>query len=320
MFIEEYLPEKNKKIESVFLDAMSDELAPYVLALALLFYHVTGPYWNLLGSGILYLDFYLHVVATKDKLEEWSQDSSTIFDDTSPPLFCSQHQNSVSFQAALDVSDETKEAAIQIFQSLSFQLIEVITLQLKEFLPGGNYHGVTEPDKRQKLAHSSVTNLLGEACFGDLDISIYTRRNASSHYHATMNMLVRNKTMKSWFPKKNMADQEHLLKLSAKKAVDLRQNHQNHEREVLSLQKVTLQQNKERQEQKQMDLTEKKRNISLSLHQYGVPCETPGQVDRFISRLPRQKDRKLAIQVQMNYYKLILGFKSSLLKISISND
>ena len=45
------LPERNGQLESVLSDALCDQLAHYVLALALLFFRVTGPYWELLGSA-----------------------------------------------------------------------------------------------------------------------------------------------------------------------------------------------------------------------------------------------------------------------------
>ena len=44
----------------------------------------------------------------------------------------------------------------------------VVQPQLHHFLPGGKYHGVDEPGRKEQMAHCKLSNLLGEACFGDL--------------------------------------------------------------------------------------------------------------------------------------------------------
>ena len=70
-FLMNYMPSRNRKRESVLLDARSDQVSVYVLSLAMVFFRVTGPYWQLLGSGAHYLDFHLHVVQTKSQPLEW---------------------------------------------------------------------------------------------------------------------------------------------------------------------------------------------------------------------------------------------------------
>ena len=77
----------------VLADATSDQVAVYLLTLALLYFRLTGPYWRLLGSKMLYLDFYKHVVQMKDQLDQWSQNASTIFSAELPPLFGQQMQD-----------------------------------------------------------------------------------------------------------------------------------------------------------------------------------------------------------------------------------
>ena len=116
-----------------------------------------------------------------------------------PPIFVQQMQDCASFKAAIQVAETTNQQIINIYQSLCGELITMADLQLSDFLPHGCYHAVTDPAMRQKLAHSQITNLLGEACFGDLDLSIYKRRNASCRHHASITMLVRNKTVDGRF-------------------------------------------------------------------------------------------------------------------------
>lgn len=44
------------------------------------------------------------------------------------------------------------------------------------------------------MEHSKLTNLVGEQAFGDLDFSMFKRRNATAHYHSSMNIMKRNQT------------------------------------------------------------------------------------------------------------------------------
>ena len=78
-FLRDYMPVKNSKLQNVLADATNDQVAVYLLALALLYFRLTGPYWQLLGSRTRDLDFYKHVVHMKDQLDQWSRNASTIF-------------------------------------------------------------------------------------------------------------------------------------------------------------------------------------------------------------------------------------------------
>ena len=104
--------------------------------------------------------------------------------------------------------------------------------QLVDFLPGGTFHGVEDPELRARLQHSKLTNLVGEQAFGDLNFSLFKRRNASLHHHSSINIMKRNKTISTFFLEKSEEEQKSLLQLSAKKAPALRKKHQEEEREM----------------------------------------------------------------------------------------
>ena len=92
-----------------------------------------------------------------------------------------------------------QERAKPIIGSLCQGFLAVMNLQLVDFLPNGKYHAVQDPVLRDKLSHSKLTNITGgEQCFGDLDFSLFKRRNASIHHLSTLNMLNRNWTISSF--------------------------------------------------------------------------------------------------------------------------
>jgi aubergine-like protein len=317
LFLRDYMPHKNGKLKSVLFDACCDHVAAYTLTLALLFFRLTGPYWQLLGSDLHYLDFHEHVVNMRDQLNDWSKNAQGIFSPEHPTLFGQPSPDSASFTAAVTVKDELKEQVVEIFQPLCKELSTVVDLQLADFLPGGVYHAVTDLKMRQKLSHSKLTNIIGEACFGDLDLSIYKRRNATCHHHATMTMLVRNKTVSSWFDKKTGEQQKHLLKLSATKGQELRKRHVRAEQEVVTARKCLLEQKKDEHDQQTAALARKKDDIITALQAHRGPCKTPQQVDDLLRRFSLQKERRALLHLEMSYHKLVLGRKSPMLRTSL---
>ena len=56
-FQEKYLAKQNRKIQSICADNKCDQVDCHATALGLLYFRVTGPYWELLAQDIHYLDF-----------------------------------------------------------------------------------------------------------------------------------------------------------------------------------------------------------------------------------------------------------------------
>ena len=104
------------------------------------------------------------------------------------------------------------------------------------------------------MQHSLITNLVGEQCFGDLDLSLFKRRNASLHHHSTVNMLKGNRSVSSWLSKKTEQEQVEMLQMSATKSAFLRKQHILLEKEaVIKMKELLLE-----VQQKRQGVTEKK--------------------------------------------------------------
>ena len=81
-------------------------------------------------------------------------------------------------------SDSIDARTKSTLESLMISFIEVTERQLSDFLPGGKFGTEPDPDLREKMIHSKLTNLLSENEFGDLDFGFFKRRSASLHYHS----------------------------------------------------------------------------------------------------------------------------------------
>ena len=107
----------------------------------------------------------------------------------------------------------------------------------------GKYHDAQDPELRLRLQHCKLTNLVGEQCFGDLDFSMFKRRNASAHLHSPLNMLKRNKTLTDWFQTLSDDDQKAALSRAAAQRQILRDRHIEAEKEAIVKRRELLQQN-----------------------------------------------------------------------------
>ena len=317
-FLQNFMSSLNRKQDSVLLDVKCETLDCAMVALGVVYEKITGPYWLLMGQEVHYLDFYMHVCSLHQALTDWSADATEMFKKDTPTLFGLQVQSPI-FLALYDVSAEKKQNIVNILQKLCTAFKSVVERQLCDFLPGGRYHNVQSAEVRTRLNHSKITNLLGEECFGDLDFSIFKRRNASMHHHSTVNMLKRNKTS-AWFSTKSDIDQEHLLAVAARKSRNLRDAHQRMQKQVVAKRKEMLQVQRREKEVKAQKALEKKTALVATVKEHGGPCLSGKCVDKLVASLSTLKEKTQAVKNEIRYQKLILGAESPLLKLTCPLD
>ena len=311
------LPKINRKLESVQEDNRSDEIDCQLIALGLLFYRVTGPYWELLGRDVHYLDFCHHVVRMHDFLQKWAENAVDAFADEFEPLFGTEFMPNASiFRAMLNSQQETKEEVKRILKKLCEGCLGTTKRQLADFLPGGRYHGVQDEDTRKRLQHSKLTNLIGEQAFGDLDFSLFKRRNASLHHHSTINMLKRNKSISTFLNLKTPEEQHSLLQLSKQKAAALRKKHRQDEKDAVARRQLILEETHAKKIQAEDSRRKKILDITTKLRPHAGPCAAPVDVDRLLNSYTSAKERMLAIRAELLFQKLVLLKSSPYLKVT----
>lgn len=188
----------------------------------------------MLGTSLHYLEFFRHVEILHSLLQDWQHDASPAFGQWNCifPGVTFKHDAAV-FASLCQIAEESKVRVVSIMQRMCVNMLTVTERQLVDFLPGGRYHNVQDPELWDKMRHSKLTNLVGEEAFGDLDFSLFKRRHANVHHHSTISMLKRNKSVSSWLCSKDVATQDQLLRLSAQKSAALRQSHKELEREAV---------------------------------------------------------------------------------------
>ena len=237
-------------------DNRSDEIDCQLIALGLFFYRVTGPYWELLGRDVHYLDFCTHVMRMHDFLQKWADNAVDVFADQFKPLFGTKFMpNAPIFRAMLSSQRETKEEVKWILKKLCKGCLETTKRQLADFLPEGKYHGVQDEDMRKRLQHSKLTNLIGEQAFGDLDFSVM-------HHCSTINMLKRNKSISTFLNLKTPEEQHSLLQLSRQKAEALRKKHRQDEKDAVARRQLILEETHAAPRRSRQKITEGKKSCS----------------------------------------------------------
>lgn len=168
-------------------------------------------------------------------MDKWEEDATELLDPNFRGVFKGEFElegeiatlKESVYSFAIQHTDEVTSA----LQQLIPEMFRVLLRQLGDFHEGGDYGGppATFPEG---LDHCSLTNLLGENIFGDLDFDMGYRRHASTHHRSSTNMLSHNKTSK-WLNKKNCEETSKLMKFARKEGKPLRQQHRQQEKLVM---------------------------------------------------------------------------------------
>lgn len=106
------LPTLNLKLASIVEDNQSEEIDCQLIALGLLLYRVTGPYWCLLGQPLHYLQFHVYVNEMRELLSRWMLDPADAFDEEFHGLFDLQFRPKPEiWQSLLNICMAHKESA-----------------------------------------------------------------------------------------------------------------------------------------------------------------------------------------------------------------
>ncbi|XP_033096403.1 uncharacterized protein LOC117100720 [Anneissia japonica] len=289
------------------VDCDSTEVQSLVRALGIIYYVVTGPFWNLLNSDTHYLDQYIYIQEMAEKFEAWSLDSSELL--TSPITIFSDFAVPVDdiwrslMGDTLPGSYLTKSALQQIMTGF----IAVTKRQLENFLPGGVYGSAPDDDLRKQMKHCKLTNLVSEYEFGDLDFSQFRRRHASMHFHSSIQMVKRNKTISDWLSSKPDEEQAHLLQLAREKCTALKEKHKEAEREVVRKTEARLQEVNRRKQEKEAEKLETKRKLVDIVKQHGGPCVKPKDVEQALKCGKTNRQKLEIVKNEIRYLKNVLG-------------
>ena len=211
-----------------------------LLGLALMYVYITGPFWIFVRSEIHYLDQYTFIQPMHEILKGMSEHPEMILQEGSIPdeLKAFRIRNEPAAEAVCQAQEELpqdhRHLLEMVIKGLAREFVIALERQLAGFLPGGKYGSAPTEEDRQRMAHCHLTNLVGEACFADLDYTMFRNRHASLHHHSTLNMLKRNETVSKWLNSKPKEEKMKLLSKARKFGPHMRKQSRQQELIVLS--------------------------------------------------------------------------------------
>ena len=109
-------------------------------------------------------------------LQAWALDPLDAFSVDFQPLFdVGFRPNPKVFSSLINIAEDRKDTVKVILKAICAGCVAATECQLADFLPGGKFHGVGDPELRARLQHSKLTNLVGEQAFGNLDVNLFKR-------------------------------------------------------------------------------------------------------------------------------------------------
>ena len=130
---------------------------------------------------------------------------------------------------------------------------------------------------------------------------MFQRRNASAHYHTSMNMLKRNKSMSSWFPTLSAEQQTATLSRATSQAIGLLKKHTAEEVNAVAVRQEALAENPARKAAAEEGRRQKKGTIIERWQPHGGPCKTVGDIDELLKVYAKTSDQLLALKAEVQY-------------------
>ena len=306
-FFTEYKEDLNLKLQSVLHDNESDEVNAIIRALGIIFFVVTGPFWKMLHSETEYVDQYKYIQKMLNRFREWSQNSSELLT-TKTCIFPDLHVDNDKIWDDL-VNDEIPRSDLtqRVLEEIMTGFIKVTEKQLGDFLPGGKFGDEPSEELRCKMKSCKLTNLVSEYEFGDLDFSQFRRRHASLHFHSSIQMVKRNRTISKWLSSKPLHEQGSLLKICKEKSDTLKRKHIEAERIVMRKVEERLQETNRKKKEKEALKLEKTKTLVDTVKKHGGPCITPAEVDNLMCTNKSKNEKMEIIKNEIRYLKTVLG-------------
>ena len=317
------LGHSNMKIESVIADLGDDILLSLVCAVAVLFFRLTGPFFQLVQSKVRYSDFHVYIQKMEAFVGRSCEDASDLLDPGYAGVFGDEFELTSNMKTTvLAYADQHYVAVKSALESVMTEVLLVIRRQLKDFLSDGQYGTALPAHTQLELQHCPLTNLIGENMFGDLDFDMSQKRNSSFHHRSSIHMMKHNKTS-SWLSRKGPEEVSTLLSTARRRAKQLRNDHRQQERVVRMKIRERLQENERKKQAKEADAAQKQSEIIQRVLTNGGPCKKTGDINKLVSRLEQENRSKSQIkkilQDEIRYQKMILK-KGKDLRIAGSLD
>ena len=124
---------------------------------------------------------------------------------------------------------------------------------------------------------------------------MFMRRSATAHYHSSINILKRNKTLTDWFRTLSPEDQAAPLVRAAAKHQQLQKEKRRAEEEALIMRRQILEDNRRKKAAQEEKRSQKKIMIIERLKRHNGPCSNSADVRNLLKTYCKKGEHLVAV-------------------------
>ena len=137
LFFTDYKADLNLKLQSVLADCQCPSITSLTRALGIIYYKITGPFWEMSLGGVQYLDQYKYIQEMLRKFRLWANDASLLLSKDEQGIF--EEFGVPKDDIFAKLFDQVDLQCKSVLENMMHSFIEVTERQLVDFLPDGKY-------------------------------------------------------------------------------------------------------------------------------------------------------------------------------------
>lgn len=304
--IVDFLKEKHGATNRLLSTILCDVQVPLFIAgcrvLGLISKLITAPLWRLIEQDSHILDMNMHYLELYTFLSEQSKDASDFMKGSSPFPDMVEHDSILHDLIRIKDSEDCVQAE-SIAQTLFTSLKGLLKRQLKDQLPGGKYANASDNVKKESLS-TLKHNKLPEFLFGQLDYIVRCRPNASILANEALILYSFNKTS-NWLNGLSETERDTVLKDSMEQRRVLYEKFSERKKEIQQIQKKKIEEKERILKEKEQRALERKEKLTSEICYYRL-WQSLEDIDKFLSEISTEKEKKTALKAQLNFRKKVL--------------
>lgn len=175
--------------------------------------------------------------------------------------------------------------------------------QLKDQLPGGKYANASDNIKKESLS-TLKHNKLPEFLFGQLDYIVRCRPNASILANEALILYSFNKTS-NWLNGLSETERDTVLKDSMEQRRVLYEKFSERKKEIQQTKKKKYEEKERIIKEKEQCALERKEKLTSDICYYRL-WQSLEDIDKFLSEISTEKEKKTALKAKLNFRKKVL--------------
>ena len=306
--IVQFLKEKHEASKRLLSSVLSDIEVPLYLGgcrvLGLISKLITAPLWRLIEDGGDILDMNRHYLTLYTYLREHANDASEFLKGNGPFSDMVEHDSILDELLCDEDNDPASLAQTRgIAEALMTSLKCMLERQLSDQLPGGKFANATT-ELYQETASTVKHNKLPEFIFGQLDYIIRCRPNASILANEAMILYSYNKTSE-WLNQLGERDRAAIIKDSMENRKVLYAKFAQRKKELKEAMIKKLEDKAREIKEKEERRLKLKEKMTSDICYYRL-WQSDSDIDKFLSEISTETERKKALKVQLNFRKKVL--------------